>query len=365
MKIGVDARTLNVKGGSQTYAYNLLANIKERENFVLFGIDKFEDYKCIPTKLNQQNPIARLWYEYIVLPRLIKRMDIGLFHGLKGNGLKVRNVKTVITVHDIMIYLFPHYETFIKSFYWKYITPRNIKKADKIIAVSHVTKKDLVEKMLIDPGKIEVIHESFNSNLYKKKKTSLKELEVYFENNAIPAKGKDILLNVNTITLRKNIDGIIKSFNLIAEKYKNSLLMIVGRDGWKTQKVYEAYNKSPYKDRIYFLGFVSDSIIADLYNIAKVFIYPSFYEGFGLPILEAQACGCPVITSDVSSMPEIAGGSALIIDPENVQSIADAVDVVLEKIQINDELIEKGFDNIRRFSWKKCAEETLKVYQGE
>lgn len=363
MKIGIDARTLSVNGGSKTYASNLLLNIKKRENITLFGIDKFENYKCINEKLNQQSPFYRLYYDNLKLSRLLKKQKITIFHGLKGIAPKLKHIKIIITVHDTIFLVYPQFGTLKELIYWKYISPKDINKADHIIAISNSTKKDLIERLRIHPKNITVIHESYNSNLYKIRKSSYKNINKFLKQKGIDIKDKKIILNVNTISPRKNISGLIKAFNLIAKKNPNLILIISGRDGWKTKKTYEEYNKSYFKNRIYFLGFTPEKIVADLYNIARVFVYPSFYEGFGLPILEAQACGCPVITSNVSSMPEVAGSSGILINPNNVNEIADAIFKVISNKKFRYKLIKKGYENLKRFSWKKCAEETLKVYE--
>ncbi len=362
IKIGIDARTLNVKGGSKTYASNLLHNIKDRENIILFGVDKFEDYKCVPEKTNQQNPFFRLYYEKFKLPKLLKDYKIDVFHGLKGVAPKINSVKIIITVHDLYVFKYPQYANFKDLIYWRYFSPKYIKKADKIIAVSYATKKDLIDYLKINPNKISVIWESYNNRIYKINNNTTKTISFFREKN-IDIKDKSIILNVNTISPRKNIQRIIQSFNEVAPDRPDTILLVVGRDGWKTRRIYKEYNKSPFKDRIYFIGFVPDEVIADLYNMASVFVYSSFYEGFGLPVLEAQACGCPVITSNVSSMPEVAGEAGILVDPNNVSSISEAISAVVDDNNYRKELITKGFNNIKIFSWEKCAEETKKIYK--
>jgi len=362
MKIGIDARTLNIKGGSKTYASNLLSNIHKRENIILFGINNFENYTCVKEELNQQNPLNRLYYDNIKLPQLLTKYNIDIFHGLKGTGPKLKLVKTIITVHDIHVLVHPQFSKFKDLVYWKYFSPMNIKKADKIISVSEATKKDLIEKLNIPSNNIKVIYESYDSKLYQTKSNSLQKVKSFLHEKNINIDNKKIVLNVNTISPRKNVDGVIKAFNLVASKNNDVLLIISGRDGWKTNEIYNEFRCSPFKNRIHFIGFTPDDIVADLYNVAEVFVYPSFYEGFGLPILEAQACGCPVITSNVSSMPEIAGDGAILVDPYNVKETSSAIFKITSNDELRNELIQKGFNNCKRFSWKKCAADTLEVY---
>lgn len=359
----MDARTLYVKGGSRTYASNLLKNISKKENIVLFGVSEFDGYKCVPEPSNQQNPFFRLYYDYIKLPRLLKKHKMDVFHGLKGVGPKTTKVKTIITVHDLYVLRYPNFASVKDKIYWKYISLRQIKRSDKIIAVSSSTKSDLITFLKIEPEKIKVIYESFNKELYKIRENAKERVINHLEKKSIFIQDTKIILNVNTIQPRKNIVNLIKAFNIIAPHFEDYILIIAGRIGWKTRKIFEEYKKSPFKERIHFIGFAPDEIVADLYNIAKVFVYPSFYEGFGLPILEAQACGCPVVTSNISSMPEVAGDGAELIDPNNAEDIANSVIKILDDKEYRNKLIKKGFENIKRFSWKKCAEDTVKTYE--
>jgi glycosyltransferase involved in cell wall biosynthesis len=363
MKIGIDARTLNVRGGSKTYASNLLSNIHERNDITLFGVDIFQNYTCVEEKLNQQNPLNRLYYDNIKMPKLLKHHDIDVFHGLKGVGPKSETVKTIITVHDIHVLAYPKFSKFKDLVYWKYFSPISIKRADKIISVSEATKKDLIQKMDIPADKIEVIHESYDSKLYCRREDAHQKVRSFLAEKRIDISNKKIILNVNTVSPRKNIDRVIKAFNQVASTEKDLILIVAGRDGWKTKKTYEEYNRSPFKDQIHFVGFTPDEIVADMYNVAEVFVYPSFYEGFGLPILEAQACGCPVITSNISSMPEVAGRGALLVDPYSVEEISAAMSSIIFDEASREPLIEKGLTNSAKFSWEKCADRTLQVYQ--
>jgi glycosyltransferase involved in cell wall biosynthesis len=368
MKIGIDARTLNVLGGSKTYASNLLLNIKKRDDIILFGVNKFQDYKCVGEKLNQQNPIFRLYYDYIKLPFLLRKYKIDIFHGLKGIIPSTINCKKVVTVHDIGGFVYPKFSTFKNKVYWGIISTKCIKNSDYIISISKSTEKDIIQFLGEDSDKITCIYEGYNNKIFMKKdrKKSLRRISLFLKQKNIEAINiinKNIILNINTISPRKNIINIIKSFNNVADKDDNAILIISGKKGWKYNDVFKEYNKSPFKNKIFFLDYVPDNIISDLYNISSIFIYPSFYEGFGLPILEAQACGCPVITSNVSSMPEVAGKGAILVNPYNINEISKAMRNVLTDKELKYKLIKEGFKNIKRFSWKKCARETLNVYK--
>jgi len=367
MKIGIDARSLSVGGGVKVYSENLLNNFKNKNKIILFGPKKYKDYLCNEIKIKNDSPF-RIFYENILLPKKIKEKNISLFHGLKGVVPYFGNYKKIVTVHDLNHYTHSENFNYLDIIYWKIFFPIYIKKANKIIAISESTKKDLIKFLNVNPKKIVTIYEGFNKKLfYKKDKESCKKgVNNFLKNRNIQIKGffnKKIILSVNTIQPNKNISSLIKSFDDLAKKNEDFILLIAGKKGWKYQEIFKTYNKSKYKPRIFFLDFVPDNILSDLYNTAEVFVYPSFYEGFGLPILEAQACGCPVVTSKISSMPEVAGKGVLLVNPYNTEEIGNAIFKIINDKKLRQEIIIKGFENIKRFSWEKCARETLKVYE--
>jgi len=364
IKIGIDARTLRIDGGGKTYAKNLLHNIKKRDNIILFGIDSFENYECIDEKSNQQNPLCRIYYENVTLPHLIKKEGVSIFHGLKGTTPKVSGVTSIVTVLDISNFYYPEFQEWVDSIYWGLIIPRKIKKADKIIAISSSTKNDLVKILNISSSKINVTNLAYDLDLHTFKNECVRDAKNFLKSKDININKKKIILNVNTLSPRKNIVGLIKAFNINAKEDSSLILIISGKDGWKTEEMYTEYHKSSFRNRIYFLGFTPERALIGLYNLATIFVYPSFYEGFGLPILDAQASGCPVITSNISSMPEVAGKGAILINPNNIIDIAKAMKKLIQNKGFRNELIKRGYKNMRNFSWTKCARETENIYEA-
>jgi len=354
MKIGIDVRALNVNGGSKTYAENLLSNLKNKKDFILFGVKKFKSFDCIPTKVKNDS-VLRLFYENFILPIQIKKYNIKILHGIKGVVPFFGDFKKVVTVHDVIPLIYPEQFKFKDLFYWKFIFPRYLKRADKIIASSTNTKNDLMRLLNIPKDKIEVIllapDECFKPMRNKvllnkiKKKYSIKNKFIFYSGSINP---------------RKNIKRVIESFELIKDKM-NYDLIITGGSIWKSEEEMNLIKNNP---RIKLLGLIPKEDLIALYNLAEVYVYPSLYEGFGLPILEAQACGCPVITSNVSSMPEVAGKGALLVNPNNTNEIVNATEKILTSKRLRENLIKRGFENIGRFSWKKTVKETLKIYEG-
>ena len=365
MKIGIDARPLKIDGGSKVYTLNLLNNLIKKQNFILFGIKKFENFQCLNSKI-KSNSIFRLYYENIIIPTLIKNYKIDIFHGTKGAIPITGKVKKILTALDLSFLVFPEYFSKKDKLFWKYIFPIYLRKADKIITISESTKKDLIKYFKINDKKIKTVYLGYSKELFKPKDKgkSYNQVKRLLEKKGIiinNIKEKKIILNVNTIQPRKNISNLIKAFDKMNDK--NAILLISGKFGWKYEEIINVYEESLNKNNIHFLGFTEDEELANLYNISSVFIYPSFYEGFGLPPLEAMACGCPVITSNTSSLPEVVGDAGIMVDPNNVREIRKQIELVIKNKKLRKEMIGKGFKQAKKFSWEKTARETLKVLE--
>jgi glycosyltransferase involved in cell wall biosynthesis len=176
---------------------------------------------------------------------------------------------------------------------------------------------------------------------------------------------KPYLLFVSTIEPRKNINAIISAFNFLKQKYKvEHQLVLIGKKGWNYEPIFTAIQNSPCKDEIHHLDYLSNELVALFYSKADVFLYPSHYEGFGLPVLEAMTLGTPVITSNTSSIPEVTGDAAILIDPNDYMQLAEAILQVISDSQLRQNLINKGKIRADLFSWERTAKETLKAYKS-
>jgi glycosyltransferase involved in cell wall biosynthesis len=228
--------------------------------------------------------------------------------------------------------------SFFRRIILRFLTKRNAKKAGKIIVPSECTKQDLIRLYGVNPDKIFVVpHGVENQN---------EKIESQNDN----LKFKDYILYLGSDQRRKNIDGIIEAFEILKEKYKIPHKLVLA--GMKQD--------GKWQD-IIFMSYVDKNKKWELLKKAEIFVFPSFYEGFGLPVLEAQKAGIPVVASNTGALPEILGNSALLVNPNNSEEIAEAIYKVLSNEQLRNDLIKRGQENIRRFSWLKCAEETLKI----
>lgn len=368
MIIGIDAsRAINESAGIARYSQNLLA--------ALAKIDQKNKYKLLFTFVNNRRNkiklaknIANKFYLHqeriIPLPGQIKEMLWGfnipilkliigscdIWHALSFFEASIGDkFPQIVTIYDMSTFLYPEQRGEEIS---KRLSKRSIevmKKARKIIAISQSTKKDILKFLPNIPAqKIKVIPLAIN--------------DIFIKDRSI--KKKNTILFVGTVEPRKNLKNLIIAYKKLPVEIKNKYkLLIVGANGWNNSNIYQEAQEEVGRNRIVFKNHVSNRELVKLYNQAKIFIYPSVYEGFGLPVLEAMSCGTPVITSCTSSLPEVAGQAAIYIDPNSVQDITNNIQKLLGDEKLQEKLSIMGIKQAQKFSWKKCAQETLNVYK--
>lgn len=256
---------------------------------------------------------------------------------------------SIVTVHGLEYEYYPEMYPKTHIRYIRWATKDALRRARKIIAVSENTKKDLIKLYGGQPEKIEVVHHGIE--------ITKRQLSIMSKSRANRDwQRKNLyLLFIGRLETKKNIQGLIDAFKLLKLKYQAPhKLILVGIKGY-------GYDRLSFGRDIIQKGYVSEREKWTLLKNADAFILPSFYEGFGMPILEAQAAGCPVIASNVSSMPEVAGKGAILIGPRNIEEICEALYKIISDNRFREDLIKKGYENIKRFSWQKCAKATLKV----
>ena len=255
-------------------------------------------------------------------------------------------VKVVMTVHDLIPNLFPNWQPLKRRIYFQYFLNQRFKYVDRFIAVSENTKNDLTTLFGIDANKIDVVYEGA-SGRYKQDEVLNR---------------KDFILGVSTLEPRKNFKRLINAYIGLKEKYNIvEKLYIVGKEGWYFKEILDIPER--FKNDIVFKGYVSNEVLVEMYQKAKLFVYPSMYEGFGLPVIEAMACGCPVITSNVSSLPEISGEAAVFVNPLSTNDISEKMYTVLSDAVLRKKMSQQGIKQAKQFTWEKCAEKTIKVYE--
>jgi len=288
------------------------------------------------------------WFEYS-LTKALKKFEIDVLYSTDSYLSLRTTVPTVLVSHDLAYLHYPeHIPPRVRSYYQKYF-PKFHEKADHIIAVSEATCQDIQQAYRIPKEKITVAHNACSPHFQTLSFNEKVSVKRRFTN------GKPYFIYLGSIHPRKNIQRLIYAFEQFLNKTGNSHeLVLLGRWAWRTTNIASAKLKSKYKDRIRLFTDHEDHI-ADLVAAAEAMCYVSLFEGFGIPILEAMQSGVPVITSNKSSMPEVAGDAAYLVDPESVDEIAHAMQTITDNKNLRQEFIAKGHANVKRFSWDRSA----------
>lgn len=303
-------------------------------------------------------PTKLLW-DHIALPLAAKKDGIDVLFCPKNVVPPLSNCKSVITVHDLGYMVNPTYYPPIDTLYMNMAIRWSVRKSSAIIAVSQNTKIDLVSRLRVKAEKIYCIYESMNEDYIPIKDRA--RLEDVRDKYNLPS---EFFLSLAGLQRRKNLPNLIKAFSLAKERSEiNHKLVMVGAASWQHSTILNEVEASPVKDEIMWLKFVAEEDLPAIYNLATALIFPSLYEGFGLPLLEAMACGCPVVCSNTSSLPEIAGGAAILVDPTNVEQLADGIYRVITEDKLRNSLTKKGLKRASYFSWQRAARETLEVFE--
>lgn len=356
-----NALQTSLNGGIGRYSYELAKELYKTNNTELKLVIRIQDLErfsfvkksdlIIVENIN--NSRDRNIYEQFRLPKIIReKYPNAIIHYPDTMAPLLSKNPVVITVHDLAFKSVKGAFTW-KSKLWKnFITDLSIKKADKIIAITNFTKTE-IEKHYpkINKDKIQVVYNGFNN-------FSNEEIDEDQIREEIKELNKPYILTVSTISPRKNIDGLIRAFDMKKNHIKENLV-IAGGNGWMFEEVYNLVESLNLQDRIKFTGKVNDEELKYLYKNAKIFTYVSFYEGFGLPPLEAMSYGIPCIVSNKSSLPEVVGESSVMIDPNDIEKLAEEMLKLL-----NSENNTYNFkDNLSRFSWNNCAKEVFNLYK--
>lgn len=362
MKIGFDASRITVsqKTGSENYAYNLLRellNIDQVNEYTLYLREDPPNYVKDKTNVScKKISLPRLWTqaglasEMVFSPPDVLFMPAHTMPVFRRPGLKV-----VVTIHDLGAEFLKQYHQFPHKLYLNKSTEYASKYATNLIAVSEATKKDLTNKLGVPPERITVVYEAWDKELFHR--PSAQEVsEVKSRYNL----GNEYFVFVGTIQPRKNLERLIESFS----RAKVGLdLVLAGKPGWLSEPIYSAPRRFGVEDRVKFLGHVPNNDLPGLYGGSKAMVFPSLYEGFGIPVLEAMACGTVVLTSNTTSLPEVGGDAAYYVDPASIKSITNGLEEIVINHNLRDQLLTKSIKQVQKFSWEKAARETLAVLE--
>ena len=281
-----------------------------------------------------------------------------LFHATEHLLLPLRSVPTVLTVHDLIFRHLPAHHKLLNRWYLNLTMPLYCRRATHVIAISECTRRDLVAAYGLPPEKVTVVHEAAAPHFRPQPPEAVVAVRTRY---GLPAR---YLLFAGTIEPRKNLARLLEAFEVIQAEGLSDGLVIVGRKGWLYGDFFARLEQSPVRDAVFFPGYVPDDDLPAIYTGAQALVFPSLYEGVGLPVLEAMACGVPVVASNASSIPEVGGEAALYFDPTNVEAMIETIRRLLLDADLQDELRMRGPTQAARFSWTQAAVETEAVYDA-
>jgi len=365
MRIGVDTRLMHYQpAGISRYTWHLLQALAELDNEDEFTV--FQHRKHRSPLIQQANFRRATLYapvhhklEQAVLAAELMRFRLDLLHSTDFIPPLYSPIKSVITVHDLAFLHYPHFLTTESAAYYGQID-KAVVKAAHIIVPSEYTRQDLIGQLGAPADKVTVIHEAANPIF--RPLPYAETLRAVQQRYQLPDR---FLLSVGTIEPRKNINGLLQAFAHLRSKYApgDVALAIAGGKGWLYEETLDLVKTLKLESSVRFLGRVPDEELHQLYVAARCHIHPAHYEGFGLPPLEAMACGTPTIVSNISSLPEVVGDAALLVNPLDIEEIAVAMQRLLTDDDLHVELSEKGMQRARTFSWDRAARRTLDVYR--
>jgi glycosyltransferase involved in cell wall biosynthesis len=363
MKIGVMLRHKGEPGGIWVYSQHVLEHlfdIDRRNEYVVF----YDSPRHVGTFSGRDNvkevavrAPSKLWWDQISVPRLAKRENLDIVYNPKLSVPLWTRSKTILVMHGAEQFEIPHTFQWWDRLYFSVANKLYCKRASAIISMTEIGARDIVRHMKADPAKITVIHEAYNKQCRRLTPDDTAQVR---EKYGLPRR---YVLFVGGFNPRKNIGNLLRAFSLIKDFIPHDLV-IAGFKRWKYAQDFKLIDELGLQGRIHKLGFVPDEDLVAIYNMADLFAFPSLYEGFGIPVLEAMACGCPVVSTKTGCTPEVAGDAAVLVNPYDVGEIANAMRRVLSDGSIRAQLIEKGFERIGHFGWGKCARQTLNLFES-
>lgn len=309
------------------------------------------------SRLPTQKPLARILWEQCIAPLLLLRdRPVALLCPLNVVPLAAQ-CPSVVTIHDLAFLRLPYYFRPAKQRYLAALTRLSVHRARHVITVSEFTRQEVIALLDVPPHKVTTVLNGRDPTLVPPSQAAVAQFR---QRRSLP---EQFLLFVGTLEPRKNLVNLIHAYAQV-RNIVNLPLIIAGGKGWLYEPIFRAVEALGLQDRVHFVGFVEQQELALWYGAATVAVYPSVYEGFGFPALEAMQCGTPVITSNTTSLPEVVGDAALTVDPQDVDQLAQALHRMADDWMLREELRRRGLERVQRFDWGRTAGETLGVLRG-
>ncbi len=368
-RAGIDATALPLQPvGAGNYTIQLIRAMAELESdldLVVFAHPHGQALIDIPehngfhwSMIPTHSPALRLLWEQTSFPRLIRQEGIDLLHSLHYTRPLRLPCASVVTFHDMTFFLFPELHTFAKRIFFPAAIRSSARTADAIIAISESTRQDAIRLLDIDPARIHTVLLGVTDEF--RPIPASQQLISIREKYRLP---EHFILYVGMLEPRKNLPLLLRAYRQVLERGKAPVLVLAGRMGWGVSLLQQMISDLALTEQVHFTGYIIPEDLPFVYNLADLFVYPSLYEGFGLPPLEALACGTPVITSAVSSIPANMGEAAILVQPDDEAGLSTAIWETINNPELRRELSIKGPLQAAKFTWEATARQTLAIYQ--
>jgi glycosyltransferase involved in cell wall biosynthesis len=361
MKIGIMLRSLGDVGGPGEYSrslLNALLRLDAVNEYYLFvpNAALAERYREFPNA----HPIvlttrSKLLFDQVAIPRAVRKYNCDVVINLKHSVPLLTAAPTIFVMHGADWIAFPQNYYLFDRLYHAVSLPLFCRKASRIISVSRDATRIAVERLKLPPSQVATVYHGFRTDFRR-----VDDAERRAQARARYRLPDRFILYVGRIYPMKNVRGLVEAFAKLRDRIPHSLV-ISGIKHYKTEPDFAAIDQYSLHDRVIPTGFVEEEDLPVLYSMAEAFVLPSLYEGFGIPLLEAMACGCPIVTSTQGSCPEVADGAAVLVNPNDTTDIAEGIYRVLSDRELAAQLVRKGYQRVAQFSWEKCARETLEV----
>jgi glycosyltransferase involved in cell wall biosynthesis len=369
MHVGLNAQLLSLDhtyrgAGINTYINCLLhalGQIDSPHHFTVFLSERrfrSERLALRHTAWPMQRPWVRISWEQMALPMALRQGRMNLLHAMAFVAPLLVPCPYVLTVFDLSFLRFREAFRPFNRWYLSHLTPISVRRARRVIAISESTRQDLVRWLGVSPERVDVTTCGVDS-AYRPLAADM--VNRYRRDHCLPDK---FVLFVGTLEPRKNVELLIRAYGRWRTGHRDvPSLVVAGAKGWNYEQVFRTVEELGLADHVHFPGYVVAEELPMLYNAAGLFVYPSRFEGFGLPVLEAMACGTPVVCSNASSLPEVAGDAALLVAPGDEARLADAMTSVWEDRDLRQTMVARGLDRAREFTWERTARQTLRSYE--